>query len=221
MPHRPRGGQTDVEQVFLNVPYSRSYEPLLVALTSALVALHRVPRLTLQIPDAGQGRLRRIFDLLNSCRVSFHDLSAIGHPARFNMPFELGLACAIKEQKNRHDFLILEKKPYRLHRHLSDIGGIDPKVHHGNARGIIGAVLDVLVRQDGNPSVTHVMRLHRRMMRLLPQLKAEQGSSEVFCPRVYSSLVTSSWVAARKMEFDDATFARRNPRGAGRNRTAT
>ena len=90
--------------------------------------------------------MRRIFDLLKSCRVSIHDLSAVGHPARFNTPFELGLACALKEQSNQHDFLILERKPHRLHRHLSDVGGIDPKIHHGTARGAICAVLGVLER---------------------------------------------------------------------------
>lgn len=85
------------EQVFLNVPYSPSYERTLLALTAALVAIGRVPRLTFQLPDGGQGRLQRIFALLRSCRVSLHDLSAVGLPVRFNMPFELGLACALKE----------------------------------------------------------------------------------------------------------------------------
>src|SRR4051812_36698161 len=97
-----RSSPTDV---FLNVPYSPSYEKLLVALTAALVAVGRRPRLTFEIADGGQGRFRRIFALLKSCRVSIHDLSAVGLPVRFNMPFELGLACAIQEQGARHDFL--------------------------------------------------------------------------------------------------------------------
>jgi hypothetical protein len=46
--------RVDQAQVFLNVPYNRSYERTLVALTAALVALRRVPRLTFQIPDGGQ-----------------------------------------------------------------------------------------------------------------------------------------------------------------------
>jgi hypothetical protein len=191
----------DAAQVFLNVPYSRSYERTLVALTAALVAVGRVPRLTFQIPESGQGRLRRIFELLGSCRVSIHDLSAVGIPVRFNMPFELGLACAIKEQSGQHDFLILDKEPFRLHRHLSDIGGVDPKIHHGTVRGAICAVLEALEKPSGNPSAADVMRLYRRMMRLVPQLKARHGNREIFSTRVYGELVTSGWVAAKEMRL--------------------
>lgn len=199
MPGDRRRRRVDPAQVFLNVPYNPSYERTLVALTAALVVLRRVPRLTFQIPDGGQGRLRRIFDLLKSCRVSIHDLSAVGQPVRFNMPFELGLACAIKEQSQRHNFLVLEKMPHRLHKHLSDIGGIDPKIHHGTAQGAISAVLEVLERPEGNPSATDVMRLHRRMMRLLPTLKSQHGNRDLFSTHVYGDLVTFGWLAAREM----------------------
>lgn len=99
------------QQVFLNVPYNRSYEPMLVALTAALVSVERIPRLTFEIPDGGEGRLQRIFSLLKSCDVSIHHLSAVGLPVRFNMPFELGLACAIKAEGGRHNFLVLERSP--------------------------------------------------------------------------------------------------------------
>ena len=57
MPGKRARGGVDPAQVFLNVPYNRSYERTLVALTAALVAVGRVPRLTFQIPDVGQGRL--------------------------------------------------------------------------------------------------------------------------------------------------------------------
>lgn len=59
------------EQVFLNVPYSLGYEKTLVALTAALVSVGRVPRLTFQIPDGGQGRLQRIFALRNPATSPF------------------------------------------------------------------------------------------------------------------------------------------------------
>jgi len=199
MPGKGRRRAVDPAQVFLNVPYNRSYERMLVALTAALVCLRRVPRLTFQIPDRGQGRLRRIFDLLQSCRVSIHDLSAVGQPVRFNMPFELGLACAIQEQSDRHDFLVLEKKPHRLHRHLSDMGGIDPKIHRGTVTGAISVVLEVLERPEGNPSVAQVFGLYRRMMRLLPAIKSQHGNADLFSTRVYGELVASGWLTAREM----------------------
>jgi len=201
MAGKSRRRRVDPDQVFLNVPYSPSYERMLVALTAALVVLRRIPRLTFQIPDGGQGRLRRIFDLLKSCRVSIHDLSAVGHPVRFNMPFELGLACALKEQSDHHDFLILERKPHRLHRHLSDVGGIDPKIHHGTARGAICAVLEVLERPEENPSAAQVVKLYRRMTKFVPALKARHGNRDLFSTRTYGESVTLGWVAAREMQL--------------------
>jgi hypothetical protein len=82
---------------------------------------------------------------------------------------------------------------------LSDIGGIDAKVHHGTARGAICAVLEVFERPEGNPSAAQVMRLHRRMMRLLPKLKAQHGNRDLFSTRVYGQLVASGWRAAQEM----------------------
>lgn len=201
MAARRRPPKVDPSQVFLNIPYNRSYERVLVALTAALVAVGRVPRLTFQVPEIGEGRLRRIFGLMKSCRVSVHDLSAVGMPVRFNMPFELGLACAIKEQSGEHDFLILERKPHRLHRHLSDVGGIDPKIHNGTARGAINAILDVLERPGCNPSTEDVMRLHRQMMALVPAMKRRHGTSDLFSTRVYGELVATGWAAMEEMHL--------------------
>jgi hypothetical protein len=74
-----------------------------------------------------------------------------------------------------------------------------PKIHFGTARGAISAVLDVLERPEGNPSAAHVMRLYRRMMRLVPALKAQHGNRDLFSTRVYGQLVASGWLAARDM----------------------
>lgn len=192
-------------RVFLNVPYDASYEKLLVALTAALIAVGRDPLLTFQIPDGGQGRLRRIFDLLKSCEVSIHDLSATGLPVRFNMPFELGLACALKEQTGSHDFLVLERERHRLDRTLSDLKGIDPKIHGGSARSVIAAVLEVLQLPTDNPSVAEVWRLYRYLRQILPILKAEHGRNTLFSSRVYGELVTQGWLHARELGLLPAT----------------
>ena len=201
MPGKRRPAAGDFTPVFLNVPYSPSYERMLVALTAALVAVRAMPRLTFQVPDGGEGRLKRIYGLLRSCRVSIHDLSSVGMPVRFNMPFELGMAYAIKAQSNRHDFLVLEKKAYRLDRHLSDLCGVDPKIHNGTARGAICAVLEVLERPGGNPPASEVMRLHRRMMTRVPTLKALHGNRDLFSTRVYGELVTlgREWAQAMNL----------------------
>jgi hypothetical protein len=189
MSNRAGGGPKKRAQVFLNVPYDKSYEKILVALTAALVAPGRKPRLTFQVPETGEGRLKRIFNLLKSCPASIHDLSAVGMPVRFNMPFELGLACAIKEQTRQHNFLVLEKRPHRLQKHLSDLGGIDPKIHHGAVRGAIRAVLDILDKPRENPSVAEIMCRYRRLIKMVPLLKEWHGSKSLFNTRVYGELV--------------------------------
>ncbi len=191
-------------RVFLNVPYDDSYEKLLVAITAALIALGRDPQLTFQVPDGGQGRLRRIFDLLKSCPVSIHDLSAVGLPARFNMPFELGLACALREQTNAHEFLVLERKRHRLDRSLSDLKGIDPKIHGGSARSAISAILEVLERPSGNPTAQQVWDLYVRLRRILPALKNQHGRDSLFGSRVYGDLVSLGWIEALSLGLVDA-----------------
>lgn len=189
MPSRAIGGREKRAQVFLNVPYDRSYEKILLALTAALVALGRTPRLTFQVPETGDGRLSRIFKLLKSCPASIHDLSAVGMPVRFNMPFELGLACAIREQTGQHNFLVLEKQPHRLQKHLSDLGGVDPKIHHGTVRGAIRAVLDVLSKPGENPSLTEIMRGYRRLSKRVPLLKKRHDTKSLFNTRIFGELV--------------------------------
>src|SRR2546422_5167170 len=106
--------ETGRRSVFLNVPFDEDYEPLFVALISTLVALGRIPRCVLELPETGQGRLTRILQLLRSCRVSIHDLSRVGLPVRFNMPFELGIAVAISRLSGQHQFIMLEARHHRL-----------------------------------------------------------------------------------------------------------
>src|SRR5262245_19348009 len=110
-----------VSGVFLNVPFDKNYEPYFLALIASVVAVGRVPRSVIELPELGLGRLSRLLTHIGGCDVSIHDLSRVGVPVRFNMPFELGLACAVASQAKSHAYILLERKPYRLDRTLSDI----------------------------------------------------------------------------------------------------
>jgi len=94
-------GEANRRSVFLNVPFDKGYESLFVSLISALVSLGRVPHCVLEVPDPGIGRLPRILRLIRSCPVSMRDLSRVGLPVRFNMPFELGIAVALSRIERR------------------------------------------------------------------------------------------------------------------------
>ncbi len=125
MTRESRAGTT---RVFLNVPYDEEYEPLFVALLAALPVLGCRPTCALEAADAGQGRLDRILALITSCEASIHDLSRTQvsgrvRAPRFNMPFELGVCCAVARIGGRHRYYVFEEKPFRLQKSLSDLGG--------------------------------------------------------------------------------------------------
>jgi hypothetical protein len=99
MPRTPKAQRVEPGACFLNIPYDKRFESLYLAYIVGLTAFGFLPRATLGVPRDTR-RLERIFNLIQSCEYSVHDLSRIEldrHPPRaprFNMPFELGLAVA-------------------------------------------------------------------------------------------------------------------------------
>jgi len=106
--------------------------------------------------------LHRIFDFMSRCRVSIHDLSHVGRPVRFNMPFELGIACALSRFRKPHDFILLECKRHRLDQTLSDIRGWAPFIYQGRIRTLENCIVDSLTRRDDNPDPDKIHRVSRR-----------------------------------------------------------
>lgn len=184
--------------VFLNVPFDTSYEPLFVALIAALTSLGRVPRCVLELPEEGGGRLQRILQLLRNCPVSIHDLSRSGQPARFNMPFELGIAVALSRIQKGHKFLVLERQRFRLQTTLSDLNGIDPGIHNGTIKGIISCILSQLGKPQGNPSPQAVFQIHQQLWKTVPHLKKSHGRETIFSRPIFGELVGGALILTRK-----------------------
>jgi hypothetical protein len=174
--------------VFLNVPFDSDYEPLFVALIAAIVAIGRRPRCVLEIPEQGQGRLRRLIDLIWTCQVSIHDLSRVQLPARFNMPFELGLAVGLSCVGKR-EFVMLEEKRYRVQKTLSDLNGFDPGIHGATGQGVISCVLSHLGKPAGNPAPATVRKLYRRLWKSVAVLKRNHGRLSIFTRPIFADLV--------------------------------
>ena len=174
--------------VFLNVPFDRPYEPLFLALIASIVAVGRTPRSVLELPEMGRGRLSRILDHMAACAVSFHDLSRAGVPSRFNMPFELGLACALSELKGQHAYALFDRERFRLHRTLSDLDGRDANIHNRSVRRMITCVLDVLDTRNG-ASPLQVFRLYRRLSLAMSELKRQYRVPHVFSPSLFRRTV--------------------------------
>lgn len=183
--------------VFLNVPFDVSYGRQFIALLAAIIAIGRTPRCVLELADVGIGRLSRLLQLITSCDVSIHDLSRVGLPARFNMPFELGLACAVSRLNENHAFVLLEGMPYRLQKTLSDLNGHDPFLHGGSIRGTIDCVLDALRPTSGAPSPQEVFRLYRTM-RVAAESLTSGWRKTVFTRSVFLDLVAVGVERARQ-----------------------
>jgi hypothetical protein len=191
------GREANRLSVFLNVPFDKDYEPLLVALLSALAALGRTPRSVLEVPEQGEGRLARIFGLMRQCPVSIHDLSRVELPVRFNMPFELGIAFALSRLERSHKFVLLEAKRHRLQKTLSDLNGIDPGIHNAAVRGVISCVLSHLGETQGNPDAKSVASIHRQLWRTIPSLKVIHCRANIYSRAIFSELVDGAIRLAR------------------------
>lgn len=190
--------RVDPQSVFLNVPFGRSYERFFVALVASLVSVGRKPRCALEVSAPGRNRLDRIFDLLRSCRVSVHDLSSVGLPVRFNMAFEIGLACALARLHGPHDFILLERQANRLDRTLSDMKGWDPMVYGGSVRALENCVLGSLPSRRGDADPARVHRVSRRLWRVAGIEKGQRRADSIYHPAIFRILVSAAGELAVK-----------------------
>jgi len=185
---------------FLNVPYDDEYEHLYVALVAGLVAFGLNPRATLELPRP-ERRLSRILRLLKSCRYSFHDLSRVqlSHGApRFNMPLELGLAVALSAHGSaKHRWIILEARPHRAQRTISDLSGTDPYCHHGRVNRLLSELSNALLGIAVQPNMKELRAVHRTVRRAARRIRADHGT--VYGARAFKDLVFAATDAARSV----------------------
>jgi len=181
---------------FLNIPYDKQFENLYLAYIAGLTAFGLVPRATLEIPG-GSRRLDRIFELIQTCGFSFHDLSRVQRDRstpktpRFNMPFELGLAVAWSKSGGRNDqvWFVLEAVDRRILKSLSDLNGTDVYVHGSQVKGVLRALSNALVRNVNQPTLQQMMSLYRKLRRAVPSILNNRGASSTFEARVFKDLV--------------------------------
>lgn len=182
----------DPNAVFINAPFDPSYEPLFVTLVGSLVFLGQEPHCVLEVREKGDGRLLRIVELMRMCRMSIHDLSRTGTPVRFNMPFELGLACSLKvADPAAYEVFVLDSRPYRLDKTLSDYKGRDPLIHGGSSDGMVACLLDTFVVDI--PNAAAQFRGAARELRNSAQvLKRQMKASSLFRPALFRLIVAAA-----------------------------
>jgi hypothetical protein len=188
----------DPQGVFINAPFDRSYEPLFVTLVGTLVFLGQEPHCVLEIREAGEGRLARIVDLMLSCRMSIHDLCRMS--ARFNMPYELGLASAIKHlYPDDYEIFVLDSRSYRIDRTLSDYKGRDPLIHQGTCDGMVTCLLDTF--QSDTYDAVDVRDAAKELRKSARVIKRRLKATSIFRPSAFRLLVGAAAQIATERRF--------------------
>jgi hypothetical protein len=186
--------RVEPDAVFLNIPYDPQFERLYLAYIVGLTILGFVPRATLGIPS-GARRLERIFELIQRCRYSIHDLSRVQldrkapRTPRFNMPFELGIAVAWAAQNaSRHAWFTCEADQYRPLKSISDLNGTDFHIHDGTVEGVMRELCNAFVHTRKRPTVPFMMGVYRRLRRRLPLIQETAGAASLFEARVFDDM---------------------------------
>lgn len=139
--------------VFVNCPLDDAYRHLFESIVFAVYDCGYVARCAIEVDDASQVRIEKIFAIISECRFGIHDISrtepdSVSGLPRFNMPLELGMFLGAKrygrgEQKQK-SCLILDVERYRFQKFISDIAGQDIAAHGGEPVRAIRGVRDWL-----------------------------------------------------------------------------
>lgn len=145
------------KSVFINCPYDSEYEIYLDAIFFTVIACGFIPRSAKESGKASVTRMERILHAMYTSTYSIHDLSRYQGSgeallARFNMPFELGLAISkryLGKKNSMHDWLVIvpEGAPYT--QFISDLAGYDLQRYGDNVDALIRSVFTWLMTQPG------------------------------------------------------------------------
>lgn len=145
--------RTYENSVFVNCPFDSAYRPLFEAVAFGVYDCGFYPRCSLEVEDSTQVRIEKITNIIKSCRLAVHDISRTQADRttrlpRFNMPLELGIFLGAKSfgsrEQRRKSALVLEEKPYRYQKYISDIAGQDIRAHGRKPAEAIRQVRDFL-----------------------------------------------------------------------------
>lgn len=152
------------KNVFINCPFDDQFiNDILKPILFCLVKNELNPKLSLELSDSGEFRLQKITDIIKDCKFSIHDLSIVkskkvGEYSRMNMPFELGIDFGLRNSGlkplDEKKFLILEAEKYDYQKAISDISGMDIKVHGNDTLKVFNCVyswLSETLKINGQP----------------------------------------------------------------------
>lgn len=162
-------------RIFVNCPFDTRYKPIFDAIVFTIHDLGFQARHAL-IDNSAVVRVERIAIEIASCQFSIHDMSRVqlgkNKLPRFNMPFEAGMAYIVHAMQPcgvEHHMGVLDAMPYQYQASISDLAGLDPKVHANDPLQAIGCVRDFVRRKSGRvmPGAAHVRKRYQAFQALL------------------------------------------------------
>jgi hypothetical protein len=168
--------------MFINCPFDVQYKPLFEGIIFAVSFCGFRPRCSLEIDDASEIRIEKVFKIISECKFGIHDISRTELTAgsglpRFNMPLELGIFLAAKRfgvgRQQKKVCLVLDSAPYRYQQFISDISGQDIQVHNNSVQEAIAVVRNWLRNASGLmelPGGAEIFRRYQLLEQELPTI---------------------------------------------------
>ena len=174
------------KSVFINCPFDPEFQDQMLATVFSVAAHGLSSRSALETDGSSEPRFLRIFKTLSQSKYSIHDLSRCGgegpeNLARFNMPLELGAACALRFERNQsarpHNLLILVPEGFAYQRFVSDLAGFDPGRHSQTVESVIREVCAWLPLQEDTigpyPSALQIFEAFPRFRNEVSHLRSQ------------------------------------------------
>ena len=169
-------------RVFINCPFDAQYKPLFEAIVFAILDCGFKPKCALEIDDASETRIEKIFKMIAGCKFGIHDISrteatsSSGLP-RFNMPLELGMFLAAKRfgsgrQQEKYCLILDKRRTVPLPAVHFDIAGQDIQVHNNTAGEAIKVVRNWLRKASGSRILPGGIEIYRRFQAFQQELPA-------------------------------------------------
>lgn len=153
----------------------------------AVIACGFRARCALEMDDASETRIDKIYSIVEQCRFGIHDISrteldVVNNLPRFNMPLELGIFLASKrfgdEMQAKKRALVLDVEPYRYQKFISDLAGIDITPHGGEPTKIVECVrnwLSTVSKRTSIPGTANLLANYQAFTTGLPDIAARAG----------------------------------------------
>lgn len=149
---------------FLNLSFDRSYDDIFLAYLVGL-SIFGIDPISVLLAPANGWRLPKLYETIRASRFSIHDMSwNRPNDIRYNMPLELGLAVAAGFDSS-HTYFVFESKPYRIQKRLSDLNGVDVRIHRGTPFGVLGEMLNLFGRTRETVRLEDLHTIYRRVRR--------------------------------------------------------